>query len=94
MKNALQEDFTCLNSEDPLGSFQKPEASHVGCLGATGKSGFGNLVSQVNQPKTIQEGGFTPSSDFSSPPLLLQLESQGPQETVCVPLALQGRWIK
>lgn len=66
---------------------------HVECLGTTGKSGFGNLVSQVNQPKRMQEG-FTPSSDLYSPPSLLRLESQGPQEAICIPLVLQGRWVK
>lgn len=90
MKNALLKDFICLNSEDPLGSFQMPEASHVECLDTTGKTGFGNFMSQANQPKRMQEKGFTLSSDLSSPPSLRRLESQGPQEAIAIPLVLEG----
>lgn len=63
MKNALQEDFRCLNSQDPLGNFRMPEASHVESQGTTGKNGFGNFTF-----KPIQQGARRFYS-FLRPPL-------------------------
>lgn len=50
------------------------EGSHAERLGMTRKTSFGNFLLQVNQPKLMQEEGFTPFPRPLLPCLVIEAE--------------------